>query len=548
MTIVFDSLACVDLADREPILFDQLENWNERSEAEQRLNMLLGMIAQHPAVAAIELAGFRLIDFAEYRLRLEVARLITGWKLASAVAGARELICDPTLPLAQEIGVRAGLGLAPRAKTYSLPPALPGSRGSRAAARQLMRVKATASRPERVRVVAVAAGKLALALGSLADADMRAAGLGLMPFPGLDHGNGLLLALRRRLPLLRTYGPARRRVGPPVDLPARLELEDDSALDRALTLLVARALTGAASELDHAVRALNGLNRARSLRALLLPSAAYGASRLLIQWAHERGVRVGAFQHGIYSARELDGGDRRAEVVFGWGSGTVEQIACWPKPRPSVHPVGVPGVLAPDPGLRRAASGTTPRHVLIATSGTDDRPIAPVAYCEAFVDAIAPGIERLAMTGAKVELRPHPGEEPERYRRLLRALGLEVKIARTGSFATAAAGTDILISSTSSVAFEAAALGLPVFLWLGPAPRWVRRQHLVPPWTDSLPGMFGTAEDLRPLIDDLIERPAEGLRVAHELSRHLARYTEPFVPAAFAAGLLQLGGQPASGA
>jgi hypothetical protein len=60
--------------------------------------------------------------------------------------------------------------------------------------------------------------------------------------------------------------------------------------------------------------------------------------------------------------------------------------------------------------------------------------------------------------------------------------------------------------------------------------------------------MFDTAEDLRPLIDALIERPAEGLRVAHELSRHLARYAKPFAAAAFAAGLQQLGGRPALGA
>lgn len=541
VTVVFDSIAGVDLADRQPILFDQLENWKERSAAKYRLNKLLGMIAEHPAVTAFERSGFRLIDFAEPRLRQEVTRLTMGWKLASAGVGARELVCDPALPPALEMGVRAGLRLTQGTRAYSLPPALPGSRSRRAVARQLMRVTTMVSRTERVRVAAVAAGKLALALESLTDAELRRVKLGLMPFPGLDHGNGLLLALRRRLPLLRTYGPARVGVGASVDLPETLELDGDAALDRTLTALVAQALGSAAPELDQAVRAVSVLNGARSLRALLLPSATYSASRLLIQWAHERGVRVGAFQHGIYSSREPFGGDPGVDVIFGWGEDTSEQVACWQRPWPAVHPVGVPGVHTPAPAARKAAAPTVPRHVLIATSGIDDYPTSPVMYREAFVDTLAPGIKRLTMAGAKVELRPHPGEDPERYTQLLRARGLDVGIAPAGPFATVAKRMDILISSTSSVAFEAAALGLPVLLWLGPAPRWVRREHLVPPWTDSLPGMFDTAESLQRLIDALIERPAAGLHVAHELGRHLARYAEPFTAAAFASGLRQLG-------
>jgi hypothetical protein len=541
VTVVLDELAGVDLAERQPVAFDRLTSWEERSAVEHHVNELLAAIAARPAIAAIGHADLRLIDFAEYRLRSEVVRLLRGWTLARAGVGVGELICDPALPPAFEIGARAGLGLDPRMTAYVLPPALPGSRSSRAVARQLTRIVAATSRPEHVRVAAVAAGKLALALGSLPAADLRAAGVGLMGFPGLDHGNGLLLALRRRLPLLPTYGPAHPGVGESVSLPDRLDLEGEAALDRALTLLVGNVLAAAAPELAVAVGALAGLDRAPSLRAVLLPSAAYGASRLLIEWAHQRNLPVGAMQHGIYAFREGDGGDRRADIVFGWGAGTAEQIAGWPESRPAVRPVGVPGLIAPAGRSRRVAPDALVRRGLIATSNTVDTPLAPVAFCEAFIETLVPGIERLVGTGVEVELRPHPSEEPERYRRLLRARGLDVRVTSESPFVEAIAGADILVSSASSVAFEAAALGVPVLLWLGAAPRWLRAEHLLPPWSESLPGTFQTTEDFSLLVGDLLERPAEGWRVAHELARRLARYAQPFDAARFAAALGELG-------
>jgi len=181
------------------------------------------------------------------------------------------------------------------------------------------------------------------------------------------------------------------------------------------------------------------------------------------------------------------------------------------------------------------------RRVLIATSNTVDTPIAPVGFCEAFVDTLGPSVERLASAGVEIELRPHPGEDPARYRRLLAGHGARVAIAPAGAFAQALARVDILISSASSVAFEAAALGVPVLLWLGPTPRWVREEHLLPPWTQSLPGTFETAADLRALVDDLIERADAGAGAAQELGRSLARYAKPFEAARFAAALRELG-------
>jgi hypothetical protein len=558
VTVVLDEPACADLADRQAQSFDQLQSWEQRSAAEDRVAALLGAIASHPAVSAIEHDGLRLIDFAEYRLRTEVARLLRGWTLAraavgvqaaarvQAAAGAQGLVCDPALAPATVIGVRAALGLDPRVVPYTLPAALPGSAPRRAVAHRLMRALAALSRPRDVRLAVVAAGKLSLALAALPGADLRAAGVGVLPFPGLDHGNGLLLALRKRLALLGPSGREHRGAGVPVSLPPRLRLESDGELDRALAILVGRVMAAAAPELDLAVGALRSLDSAPALRALLLPSAAYGASRLLIEWAHGRGLCVAAMQHGIYISRELDGGDRRADVILGWACGTAEQIAGWPEPRPLVRPVGVPGL----DGVRPAAGIASPapsrgfaevRRVLLATSNTVEAPLAPVGFCEAFLDALAPGVQQLARAGVEIELRPHPSEEPELYRRMLAARGLEVKLAWDGPFQEALASVDILIASASSVAFEAAALGLPLLLWPGPAPRWVREKHLVAPWTLSVPGMFTTAEELCSLVADLIERPAVGLHVAQALSSRLAGYAEPFHAARFAAALHELG-------
>jgi hypothetical protein len=582
VTIALDALAHTDLAARGALLFDELESWEQRSAAEHHITELLQGIRTHPAVANATAAGRPLIEFAEPRLRLELARLLRGWTLAraatragiepkeplSATTTAKSLapICDPAIAPALLIGVRAGLGLDPALAPYVVPPALPGSRLKRALVRPLMRILGELSRPEHVRVAVVAAGKLSLAIASLPTSELRASAIGLMPFPGLDHGNSALLALRRRIPLLPTYDTRHARSAASVQLPERLGLVAQAALDRALTLLVECMLTGVAAELERAVAALAGLQRARSLRAIVLPSAAYGASRLLIEWAHERGVRVGAMQHGIYVFREFDGADRRADLVFGWGAGTEDQARGWPAPRPSIVPVGVPGTTntQSQPRVRpaqvrvpqihtpqihtpqihtlqvHAPQVRAPRRVLIATTDSLDMPIMPVGFCDAFIDTLAPGLRRLMEAGVQFTLRPHPNEDPQRYGRLLSARRLAVELAPDAPFSSAVAAVDLLVSSASSVAFEAAALGVPVLLWLGFAPGWVRREHLVSPWIGVMPGTFESAEDFDLLAHTLIARPGEAFAVAHELRRRLAAYAEPFDPARFAAGLREL--------
>ncbi len=536
VTVAFDGMAAEDLADRRALLSDELESWEQRSAAEHRVGELLAAVRADSAVAAIELSGHRLLDLAEYRLRMEVARLLRGWTIARACEETVELVCDPAAAPALVMGLRAGLGLDPATVPYRAPPEVPGSRLARAAIRPLMQGLAAVSRPERVRVAAVAAGKLMLALDATSDADLRAAGLGTMPFPGLDHGNSAIVSVRRRLPMLATFGPRRAGPGPAVRLPERLDLGSEPQLEDALTVLTRRLLGDVAGELAGAVDALARIERASELRALLLPTAALGASRLLISWAHRRGVRVGAIQHGIYAHREFDGADRHADVVFSWGEGTAEQVQGWPEPRPTMLPVGVPGVTVQTP--RPPPAGV--RRALIATSNSVDTPLAPATFCETFVDVIAPGLARMAAAGVELQLRPHPAEDLGYYRRLLSRRGLDIPIANDGSFSAAAAGTDLLISSASSVAFEAAALGLPVLMWLGPAPRWVRQEHLVSPWVDRTPGMFEGAEDFTLLAEELLERPAEALAAAYDLAARLVRYARPFDHDRFAEGLRML--------
>ena len=212
----------------------------------------------------------------------------------------------------------------------------------------------------------------------------------------------------------------------------------------------------------------------------MLPGGGYGASRLLIAWARERGLRVGLMQHGMYSSKEVEDGERRADVVFGWGEATVEQVLCWREPRPALLPAGVPGMPSPPLGARASRSLAGLTRALIATTGAGDTPLARASTCEIFVEVIAPALRRLTTAGVELELRPHPTEDPARYRRLLDVHELDVSIAHGGPFLSAAARADIVISSMSSVAFEAGGLGLPVLLWMGGAPRWVRQEHLVP--------------------------------------------------------------------
>ncbi|HXA55273.1 MAG TPA: hypothetical protein VNV37_10425 [Solirubrobacteraceae bacterium] len=534
--VAFDGLAHADLVDRGALLFDRLQSWEQRSAEEHHVDELLEAVRAHPCVAALGRGGVRLFDFAAFRLREELTRLLRGWSLGRAAPHANLLVCDPATPVALQMGARAALGLDPAALPYALAPALPGSLLKRALARPAMRAVAAGSRARRVRVAVVATGKLMPALAALSGDELRGLGVGTMPFPGLDHGNSALLALRRRLPMLATFGSS---VGPSragVELPAQPLLARETALDRALGLLVSDVLGAAAPELQSVDRAIARLEGAVALRALLLPSAGYGAARLLTDWAHRRGMRVGVMQHGIYALRYRCE-DCAADIVFSWGEGTAEQAGDWPE-HPRLVRVGVPGIPAAPPRLPPASL----RCVLVAGTGSGvDTPITPLTLDEEFLGVVAPGLARLAAAGVKLEMRPHPNEDIERYRRLVVRHGLPIALAAGGSFANAAARADIVIASVSSVAFEAAALGLPVLMWCGGAPESVRREYLTVPWTASHPGIFGAPDELGKLVGLLLERPADGLGVALGLRACLARYAQPFDPVRFADGVRLLG-------
>ncbi|MFI5009472.1 MAG: hypothetical protein ACHQDY_04270, partial [Solirubrobacterales bacterium] len=266
---------------------------------------VLAAVREHPAVAEIAHTGHSLIDFAEPRLELEIVQLLRGWTLARA-AGSPEEVLDPAAPPALLMGARAGLGLDPADVSYTPPPAISASRLKLNLARQVMRAIARLSKPERVRVGAVTTGRLALALAALPAADLHAARVGVLPLPGMDDGSGALFAIRHRLPLLTAYGFRAPGPGVAVALPERLGLSPEPELDRALSLLVEGMLAGAAPEQDHTVRGLAGLHLTHALRVILLPSAASGAARLLIDYARERSLRVGVLEHGTCELHELD--------------------------------------------------------------------------------------------------------------------------------------------------------------------------------------------------------------------------------------------------
>lgn len=278
---------------------------------EDRVAAVLAGVGEHPAVAEIAHSGYSLIEFAEPRLRVEIELLLRGWMLART--GALASIQDPAAPSALLMGARAALGRDPAGVPYTRAAESSGFQLKQVLARQPMRAVAAVSDPKRVRVAAVATGGLARALAALPATDLRAADVGVLPFPGLDRGGGARFALRHRLPLLPGYGPRRPGAGMAVRLPESLALSPEPELDRALTLLVARTLTALAPVQDKAVKALGGLRHTYSLRVILLPDPTLGAARLPIAYARDRGLRVGVMDEGTCRLRRL-GGDGPADV------------------------------------------------------------------------------------------------------------------------------------------------------------------------------------------------------------------------------------------
>jgi len=538
--VSFDAVAARHLADRSPLQFDEQVSWEERSAAEHRVSRLVARVLSDPALAEQVLDGYPLSDFIAYRLRAECANVLRGWDAARAAPSCTDVVAGPGTPSALTLGARAALGLPVSESSYvvAAPEVVP-PRLRRVFAQATTRAIARVSPAARIRVAAVMAAKVVPALAALTRAQLDAAGIGAMPFPGLDYGNSTRLAARWRRPLLATLDRARPFCPPQPPFRSELRLdEQDAGLEAALQPVVDGLVRISWPQLAAAVQATDGLDRAGNLRALLLPTTAVGASQVLMHWARRRGVTVAAVQHGVYGFKEFDGGDSRADVLFAWSAAVGDQALAWPEPRPRIVAAGAPGM--PQTSTRRSASGPVD-HVLVATTGRPvESALATTAFHEQFVAAVAPGLADLQRQGVRVELRLHPAEARETYEAILSANGLEIGFASEIPFADAAATTDLLVSAPSSVAFEAAALGVPVLLWTGAMPPDVRREHLVAPLSDDVPGYFGAADEFLALTRGLSAPDAPTQRIALNLADRLAEFATPFDAEVFAAGLAEL--------
>jgi hypothetical protein len=326
-----------------------------------------------------------------------------------------------------------------------------------------------------------------------------------------------------------------RTAGPDAIRSALGSLSDDERLNRALAGVAVRVLADAQPLACRATAALRRWERLRDLRAIVLPTAAAGVARLACRWAQERGVPVAVVQHGIYGFREGDGGDRRADIILGWGEAVRDQVAEWNRNRARVEVIGAPGITAAGPD---AGNGRPLRRVLVATTNSPTgSALGLFAFREAFLQDIAPTIARLAAAGVAVEVRPHPAESPDLYRRWIDELGIAAQLGESPSLQIALERADLVVCSMSSVAFEAAALGIPLVIWTGRTPAPVRREHLLPPIDGDARGMFDDAHALLALCGD-----GDGLLAAgHELGAQLRRFVEPFDADAFGEELAKLG-------
>jgi hypothetical protein len=524
---------------------DELLTWESRVDVETGAAETIAALRAHPQAAALSVDGFSLLEFAEYDLRFEWLNVMRGFEVGVR-AGERwdvdEVVAQPGCPTSIVAGVRAGAGLPQAVGTepwrgiaeHSTEGALRPRVGD-----ALLRAVEKTRRLGSVRIMAVPAGTVGPALLATPHADLRAAGLGVMTFPGLDQGLSARLAPRLRLPGLAGLSSGVRARGAEASpkLPAGIELHGDRLLDAALRAVGDRVLTDNAHLATRAAATARRLDRLSGLRCLLLPTSALGPSRLLIEWARSRGVRVAVVQHGFYAFREADGGDRRAGTVFAWGGGVADQVARWPEPRPEVVVSGAPGA----PKHLSPPLAVTAQRVLVATTNAPlGSAFGLFGFCEAFLRAVGPGVARLQSAGVSVELRLHPRESRVAYERMLARLGIDMPFAPDEPFGEAARRYDMLVSSTSSVAFEAGALGMPVLLWDGSVPMDVYRDHYLPPWDEDAPVRFSDAAEFDRLAGAVLADPQSVLADAMAYGRRLAEFVEPFSAERFADGLRRL--------
>jgi hypothetical protein len=515
--LAFDSIAAAQAraGGATVALVDELLSWEERGAIDDAAARLVAAIAATDGIDA------DVREFAVYDLRTELVNVLRAWTAAkewmrrTPEVRAPELAGDEGCPSSVLLGARSAITQRvdePEPWVALSQPARAGGRRF-AAARAALAANRLLRRGGSARIVAVPGMNVGVALGRVDPAALKEAGVAVGLFPTLDHGAAARLATTLRLPVAASAwprpDPGREAAVRAAALSSLGALHEDPALDAALRAQAAHTL-GASEHAARQVRAtLNRWSRMRALEAIVLPTVATGAGRLAVRWARERGVAVGVVQHGIYAFRGVEGGDRAADAIFTWGPAVTDQVAQWEGVRAQAVTVGTPGIT----GVRPVPDGMAPvRRVLVATTNNPTgSALGLSAFQEAFLEDVAQGLQRLADAGIALELRLHPAESRGRYEDAVARLGLAVDLRSPEPLDAALDRADLLVSSVSSVAFEAAARGLPVLLWTGRVPPEVRHRHFLSPLADSRPGMFGDAAEFSRLAETLAGEPEEFL-------------------------------------
>jgi hypothetical protein len=530
---------------------DSLLGWETRARIDEQATALVTRLALDSGLADARAAGEPLIEFAHYDLLVELSNLLRGFELGDAVASDHridELGAQSNAPSSVRLGVWAGVAARNGAAgaMVSLDRWMPISfsglhnRTHALVAHGALVAMGATRRRHRIRVLAVPAGKVTAALERLDRADLLRAGVGITNFPGLSEGNAVRLALTRGLPTVPTGGlpvPHERVAARSRDWPIP-SLVDSAPLETALHTLVERVLVQSYEPTVRVSRALRVWESLPDLRALLLPYTAVGPARLATRWAHARGVAVAVVQHGVYGLRSGLGADMLADQVFGWGPGVAEQVTAWPDGGPRICSVGVPDLL---PSPRREPPVSIGRVLVATTNRPLGSAIGAYGLPEAFIEDLMPGLRQFLEAGVRVELRLHPAESRFRYQTLLAKLGLELPFSGDGPFAELARLADLVVSSVSSVAFEAAALGRPVLLWGGRMPHEIRERCLLPPFSGALPGQFVDGRQFTDLARRGLQDPGALIAEGRALADRLCHYAQPLDTARLTAAILQLG-------
>jgi len=513
----------------EVVLADDLLSWEQRSEIELRASALLEM-------ARAQLGDDDTLEASEYELRVEWVNLLMAHTVGLALLRERgpfdAALPSPLTPAAVTAGVEAALGLPASTPTGATIAHRRHANRRDQVARLIIGTRAASSGTARLRVLTFPGMKLTAALAELGAETLGELGVYVAALAELGHGDAARLILQLRLPAVALPSTQAASATPP-SLGA---LTGEEALDAALARAAAPVLARGVRRVRELVAVTARLERLPQLRAIVVPTAALGVTRLLGRWAAARGVVFASFQHGIYGLIEGDGGDRRAQVLFGWGPDVARQVALWAPPQPRLEAVGVPGL----PGTYGASGAQRLRRVLVATTNNPfGTALARWSAREDFLDAISDGLASARSAGVAVELRLHPVESPHEYEEMDERAGRDgLPLAAPGSFAEVARGADLLVTPYSSVAFEAAAMAIPVALWIPSIPEAVRRRQLLPPVSDDLPGAFNDAAGFGALIAQAL---AGDLEAPRRLAQSLTGYVAPLDADRFAKALARLG-------